>query len=99
MDFLLFMKKHSITPHNIFIINESIFYLSPYIDQSSKIRISIKNTQIYLKCGNENAINLVTRPFHKKESGLMVSGGICEQGLGNLVFHAGNVNSFSINKY
>ena len=25
----------------------------------------------------------------------MVSGGICEQGLGNLVFHAGNVNSFS----
>ena len=51
--------------------------------------------QKYLKYGNEKTINLVTRPFHKKESGLMVSGGICEQGLGNLVFHAGNVNSFS----
>ena len=94
MNFLLFMKKHSITPHDIFFTDESIFTPSSYINQSSKIRIS-KKMQKYLKCRNEKAINLVTRPFHKKESGLMVSGGICEQGLGILVFHADNVNSFS----
>ena len=37
----------------------------------------------------------MTRPFHKKESGLMISGGICGQGLGNLAFHTYNVNKFS----
>ena len=37
----------------------------------------------------------ITRQFHKKENGIMVSGGICRQGLSKLIFHSGNVNSFS----
>ena len=68
MDFLLFMKKHSITSLDIFFIDERIFTPSSYINQSSKIRIS-KKMQKYLKFGNEKAINLVKIPFHKKENG------------------------------
>ena len=88
------MKKHSITPHDIFFTDESIFTPSSFLNQLSKIRFS-KKMQKYLKSGNEKALQLIAKPFHKKENGLMVSGGICEQGLGNLVFHAGNVNIFS----
>ena len=44
---------------------------------------------------NEKSLKLIVRPVYKKENGLMVSGGICDQGLGKIIFHAGNVNTFS----
>ena len=94
LNFLLFMKKHSITPRDIFFTDESIFTPSSFLNQSSKIRIS-KKMQKYLKGGNEKAINIIVSPAPKKENGLMISGGICEEGLGNIIFHAGNVNTFS----
>ena len=94
LDFLLFMKRHSITPHDIFFTDESMFTISSFLNQSSKIRVN-KKMQKYLKSGNEKALKLIVRPFYKKENGLMVSGGICDQGLGNIIFHAGNVNTFS----
>ena len=59
-----------------------------------KIRIS-KKTNKKLKAGGERAISLVTRPKHKFNNGIMVSGGICRKGLGKIIFHSGNVNSFS----
>ena len=62
-----------------------------------KIRVS-KRTEKGLRNGNESSIRLVTREFHKKVNGIMVSGGICRAGLGEIIFHSGNVNTFSYNQ-
>ena len=59
-----------------------------------KIRVS-KRTEKCLRNGNESSIRLVKREFHKKVNGIMVSGGICRAGLGEIIFHSGNVNTFS----
>ena len=45
--------------------------------------------------GDEQDIEKVTRQFHKRENGIIVSGGICKDGLGKLIFHSDNVNSFA----
>ena len=37
----------------------------------------------------------ITREFHKKENGVIVSGGISKDGLGKLIFHSGNINTFA----
>ena len=92
-EFLEFMKKKKITPSDIFFTDESIFNLSS-LNGNCKIRIS-KKMQKNLKCGNEKAINLIARPVHKKVNGIMISGGICKKGLSHLIFHSGNVNTFS----
>ena len=88
------MKRHSITPRDIFFTDKSIFTPSSFWDQSSKIIIS-KKMRKYLKKRNKKAINLIVRSTPKKENGLMISGGIWEEGLWNIIFHAGNVNTFS----
>ena len=59
-----------------------------------KIRVS-KRTEKGLKNGNEYSIRLVTREFHKKVNSIMVSGGNCREGLGEIIFLSGNVNTFS----
>ena len=38
---------------------------------------------------------MVTRPHHKFNDALLVSGGICNEGLGEIIFYSGNVNSFA----
>lgn len=48
-----------------------------------------------MKLGDEKATELVTRQCHKFNDGIMVSGGICDKGLGQIIFHSGNVNSFA----
>lgn len=62
--------------------------------KNNKIRIS-KRTAKKLKNGNESAISLINKEFHKKVNGIMISGGICKEGLGRIIFHIGNVNSFA----
>jgi len=37
----------------------------------------------------------ITREFHKKENGVIASGGISKDGLGKLIFHSGNINTFT----
>ena len=54
-----------------------------------------KKGSIKFKRGNEKAINLIVRPTQKKVNGIMIYGGISKNGLGNLIFHSGNVNTFS----
>ena len=54
-----------------------------------------KKTRRKLKSGNEKSINLVTRQTNKFNNAIMVSGGICDEGLGEIIFHAGNLNSFA----
>ena len=47
-----------------------------------------------MKFGDEKATELVTRQYHKFNDGIMgimVSGGICNKGLGQIIFHNGNV--------
>ena len=94
LKFLQFMKAHNISPSDIFFTDESIFNLSSYFNKNMKIRVS-KRTEKGLKNGNESSIKLVTREFHKKVNGIMVSGGICRAGLGEIIFHSGNVNTFA----
>jgi len=94
LKFLLFMKEHNITPEDIFFTDESIINLSSYFGRNNKIRIS-RRTQKYIKNGNESALSKINREFHKKSNGLMISGGICKEGLGQIIFHSGNVNSFA----
>ena len=93
-EFLKFMKQNGITPEKIFFTDESIFYLSSYFNKNYKIRMC-KRTQRLIRQGNEIALRKKQREFHKKEIGLMVSGGICNKGLGKLIFHSGNVNTFA----
>ena len=93
-EFLKFMKQNGITPENIFFTDESLFFLSSYFNKNYKVRMC-KNTQRLISKGNEKALKIKQREFHKKEIGLMVSGGICNKGLGKLIFHSGNVNSFA----
>ena len=93
MNFLKFMEKNNISPEDIFFTDESQFNLS-FLNGHSKIRIT-KKVQDGLKRGNERAINLIVRPTQKKVNGIMISGGISKNGLGKLIFHSGNVNTFS----
>ena len=74
------MENNKITPDDIFFTHESTFNLASYFNRNMKIRIS-KRTAKGLKNGNESSIRLVTRDFHKKVNGNMISGGISKNGL------------------
>ena len=93
--FFIFMKKNNIGPENIFFTDESVFPPCAYFNRgTNKIRLS-KKTRRKIKSGNEKSINLVTRQFYKFNNAIMVSGGICNEGLGEIIFHSGNLNSFA----
>ena len=95
VEFCKFMRDNNIGPENLFFTDESVFPLWSYMNKgTNKIRIS-KKTRKKLKAGNEKAIDLVIRPKHKFNNGILVSGGMCNLGLGNIIFHSGTVNSFS----
>ena len=88
------MKENGINPENIFFTDESIVNLSSYFGRNNKIRIS-KRTEKGLKNGNEMALSKINQEFHSKVKGIMISGGICKEGLSCIIFHSGNVNSFA----
>ena len=92
--FLKFMENNRITSDDIFFTDDSTFNLASYFNRNMKIRIS-KRTAKGLKNGNESSIRLVTRDFHKKVNGIMVSDGISKDELGEIIFHSGNVNTFA----
>ena len=92
-EFLKFMKRKQISPEDILFTDESIFYLS-FLNGNCKVRIC-KKTQKKLKNGNDKAINLIVRPTHKKANGVMISGAISKNGLGHLIMHSGNINTFA----
>ena len=96
LNFLKFMRDKNIGPEDIFFTDESIFPLKAYLNKgTNKIRLC-KKTQRKIKSGDERAINLRIRPHPKFNKGIMVSGAICEKGLGKLIFHSGNVIKFRI---
>ena len=61
---------------------------------TNKICLS-KKTRIKLKSYNDKSINLDTRRHHKNHNGIMVSGGVCNEGFDEIVFHCRNLNSFA----
>ena len=90
VQFCKFMKDNNIGPENIFFTDESVFSLYAYLNKgTNKIRLS-KKTRRKLKAGDEKSINLVTRAHHKFNNG-----GVCNEGLGEIIFHSGNLNSFA----
>ena len=48
-----------------------------------------------LRNGDEKELAIVNKEFFKKDNGIMISGGIYKEGLGRIIFHSGNVNSFA----
>ena len=61
---------------------------------TNKIRLS-KKIRRKLKAGDEKSINLVTKPQHKFNNAIIVSSGIFNEGLCEVIFHIGNLNSFA----
>ena len=94
LQFLTFMKENQISPDNIFFTDECIVNLSSYFGRNNKVRIC-KRTEKKLRNGDEKALAIVNKEFFKKTNGIMISGGICKEGLGRIIFHSGNVNSFA----
>ena len=89
------MKENGISPDNIFFTDESIFPLYSYMNKGNNKNRFSKKTRRKLKSGEEKSIDLVTRQHHKFHNAIMVSGGICREGLGEIIFHSGNLNSFA----
>ena len=87
------MRENNIGPENIFFTDESIFPLQIYMNKGTNKILLSRKTRRKLKSGDEKSINLVTRQRHKFYNEIMVSGGICKEGLGNIIFHTGNLNS------
>ena len=89
VQFCKFMKENNIGPEDIFFTDESVFPLYAYMNKgTNKFRLSRK-TRRKLRSGDEKSINLVTRPHHKFNNAILVSGGICNEGLGEIIFHSG----------
>ena len=58
--------------------------------ETNKIRLS-KKTLRKLRAGDEKSINLV---HHKFNSSIKILGGVSNEGLGEIILHSGNLNSF-----
>ena len=68
--------------------------MSSYFNKNYKIRLS-PLTQKKINRGDELAMKKITREFNKKENGVIISGGISKDGLGELILDSGNINTFA----
>ena len=89
-----FYERKSDFSRKYFFTGENAFNLSSYFGRNNKVRIC-KRTEKRLRNGDEKALAIVNKEFFKKDNGIMISGGICKEGLGRIIFHSGNVNSFA----
>lgn len=39
------------------------------------------------KQGNEKAVRLINKPFHNFSQAVLISGGLCKEGLGQIICH------------
>ena len=76
----------------IFFTDETKIEMGPYVNDH--IRLS-KDSKEKLKKGDEDAFDLINRPQKKFELSLMVAGGICSNGLSDLIILEGPENEFS----
>ena len=95
VQFCKFMKKNKIGPENIFFTDESIFPLQAYLNKGHQKNKAIKITRRKIKSRDEKTINLVKRQINKFNHAMILFGGICDEGLGEIIFHGGNLNSFA----
>ena len=68
--------------------------MSSYFGRNNKVSIS-KITEKRLRNGDEKPLTIVNKEFFKKANDIMISGAICKEGLGRIIFHSGNANSFA----
>ena len=61
---------------------------------NDSIRLS-KESQEKFKKGKKEAFDLINRPQKKFEQSIMVGGGVCSQGLTNLILLEGTLNEFA----
>ena len=86
------MLEKGITGGQIFFTDETKIEMGSYINDH--IRLS-KENQKKLKSGDEDIFNLINRPQKKFELSIMIAGGICSQGLNDLIILEGPENQFS----
>ena len=61
---------------------------------TNKIRLTKKQKE-KSNPDKEKFINLITRQTHKYDKAIMESRGICDEEFWEIIFHFGNLNSFS----
>ena len=83
---------------NIFFTDEKRFILNPPLNkQTNQIRVDEKGYKEY-QTGKGKLYEKISKPIPKFQQGIMVAGGICEKGVGKLIFVTGTMNSFSYNQ-
>lgn len=92
IEFCKMMLERGIKGDQIFFTDETKIEMGSYINDH--IRLSKENKEKVRK-GDETALKLLNRPEKKFELSIMVAGGICSQGLSNLVILEGAENEFS----
>ena len=92
LKFCKMMLEKGITGEQIFFTDETKIEMGSYINDH--IRLS-KENQEKLKTGDENVFQLINRPQKKYEFSIMIAGGICSQGLSDLIILEGPENEFS----
>ena len=76
-----FYERKSDFSRQYFFTDECIVNLSSYFGRNNKVRIC-KRTEKKLRNGDEKALEIVNKEFFKNINGIMISGGICKEGLG-----------------
>ena len=93
----MIMEK-KIKGKNIFFTDEKRFILNPPLNkQTNQIRVDEKGYDEF-KSGKGKLYEKIAKPIPKFQQGIMVAAGLCEKGVGKLIFVTGTMNSFSYNQ-
>ena len=92
VEFCKKMLDKGVQGSQIFFSDETKIEMGSYINDS--IRLS-KENQDKLKKGEQEVFDLINRPQKKFELSIMIAGGICQNGLSNLILLNGPENEFS----
>ena len=92
------IKKKKIQGKDIFFTDEKRFILNaPLNRQTNQIRVDDEGYKEY-KSGKGKLYEKISKPLPKFSQGIMVAGGLCQNGVGKLIFVTGTMNSFSYNQ-
>ena len=98
VDFKEMIKEKKIEGKDIFFTDEKRFILNPPLNrQTNQIRVDEKGYKEY-KSGKGHLFEKISKPVPKFSQGIMVAGGLCNKGVGQLIFVTGTMNSFSYNQ-
>jgi transposase len=96
--FAKYVIDNNIKGEDVFFTDEKIFSLDgPLNPATNKIRLCKKDRE-KLRNGNEEICNKVYRPAKKFPERVMVSGGLCKDGVSKLIFCVGTMEKFAYKK-